>query len=374
MLLLLACTGALTDDSSPDLDDTGELQPFTLSWTSVDEGAEGADLVIADDGTLYATFVRGGHVWIRSSADRGQTWTDASYVNSQGNPSTYGVSHPEVDVDANRVLVSMASGHNQSLWVAPRDTLAFEHVTDINADDSWQFEAIFFQGRFAPDGDIVASFHAFPKGTWSEGWKGVAYQSKGFELQAISDPAAGLPCECCAHDLQFTSSGPLLAWRGNDDDIRDMTVATGEQLDQVVVAGDLHPEISYCPVQGPRVAEAPDGELWMVWADAMSAPYAPYLATSSDEGATWSPSEVILAELDDQMRPSPTVALDGRGRGLVTWSPEIGASGGAVLRNGAWEQLTLERDLVQVEAVGHGDFLGAIGVDGDGGVWLLRAD
>lgn len=373
MLLLIACTGPTLDPPITD-SDTGEAQPVTLSWSPVDEGAEGADLVVASDGTLYATFVRGGHVWIRSSTDTGATWSEASHVNSQGNPSSYGVSHPEVDVDADRVLVSMASGHDQSLWVAPRDTLAFEHVTDINADDTWQFEAIFFQGRFAPDGDIVASFHAFPKGTWSDGWKGVAFQSKGFALQAISDPAAGLPCECCAQDLQFTSSGPVLAWRGNDDDVRDMTVATGEDLERVVVAGDLHPQISYCPVQGPRIAATPDGELWMVWADAMGGPYAPYLARSGDEGATWSSAEVLLPELSDQMRPSPTLALDGRGRGLLTWSPEIGASGVAHLRNDVWEELQFEHELVQVEAVAEGDFLGGIGVDADGGVWLFQAE
>ncbi|MCP4810699.1 MAG: exo-alpha-sialidase [Proteobacteria bacterium] len=376
-LLLLACTPTVPESETADSTDSEVLSPPELAWTLVDEdAAEGADVAVAPDGTLYASFVRGGHVWVRVSEDGGASWSDATWVNDAGNPSVYQVSHPEIDVDADRVLVSMPSGHDQALFVSDRGPLEFSTVAWVGHDqDDWQFEAIFFQGRLAPDGSIWSSFHAFPNGSWSDGWKGIARESNGFELENVSESAAGEPCECCAHDLFFTSSADVaLAWRGNVDDIRDMWVATGHGgFDSVVTAGDLAPDISYCPVQGPRLAEQADGTLVMVWADAMQSAYAPYIATSAD-GESWTPSEKVM-ELDE-VRPSPTIAVDGDDRMLVAWNPEFGPSGLALDRGAGWEHLgalEVEDSEVQfVELVGQGEFLGGVGVDEAGRVWVFR--
>ena len=376
MLILLACSATVpgTPDVGTDSDPVVASDAPTFTFVELDEG-EGADLAVRSNGVLYASFVRGGHVWVRVSQDGGATWGDAAWVNDAGSPSVYGVSHPEIDVDDDRVLVSMPSGHNQALWVSDRDARTFEAVTWVGHDQhDWQFEAIFFQGRLAPDGSIWSSFHAFPHGSWDDGWKGVARESNDFELEDVSGAAPGLPCECCAHDLFFTSGADvLLAWRGNVDDVRDMWVASGHGgFDQVVEAGDLGPEISYCPVEGPRLAEAPDGTVWMTWADAMGEPYAPYVATSAD-GVTWSASEKVLPELDS-VRPSPTLGIDGAGRVLLSWTSEFEPTGFAFQDGSDWVQLEPDRELRHVEVVGQGDFLGGVGADEAGRVWFFEVD
>jgi hypothetical protein len=382
-LVFLACTPKVPssdgEDSVPSADSRPDSALPPLSWTLVDEQpSEGADLAIAPDGELYASFVRGGHVWIRTSQDGGASWSEATWVNDAGSPSVYGVSHPDVDVDGQRVLVSMPSGHDQALYVSERNDLDFEVLSWVgHGSEQWHFEAIFFSARFAPDGSVWSTFHAFPLGSWSQGWKGMARESTGFALEDISGAAEGLPCECCAHDLIFTEDADVVfAWRGNEDDVRDMMVASGHAgFDTVVTAGDLHPEISYCPVQGPRLAEAPGGELWMTWADSVAGEYDPYVARSSDGGLSWTSSEAALAELEGP-RPSPTLAIDGSGRVMLSWTPDIGASSLAVDQGQGWEHLgELEVEgqaLRYLELAGDGELLGGLGVDASGRVWFFR--
>ncbi len=367
--------GDSSSDSSPD---SGEPSS-ELSWTAVsaEGGASGADLAVAPDGELYASWVRSGHAWVSTSVD-GTNWSEPVVVNSSGSASVYGASHPELVVDDDRVIVSMSAGERQVVYGSSRTALDFAELAVIGEGrGDLHFEGIFLRAHLAPDGSVWATYHAFPAGSWDNGWKGIARETADWELEPVSTGAPGVPCECCAHDLLFTqNSDVVFAWRNNEDDIRDMYAASGHAgFDSWTAAGDVHPVINYCPVQGPRLAEEPGGELLMIWADGVEGEYETFLATSTDGGESWSPSSAVLSELEGQ-RASPNMAVAPDGRALLGWTSPTDESGLAWRSGGEWAGLgDLEREGVALsypELVAGEGFFGGIAADDSGDVWLFQ--
>ena len=349
-----------------------------------DGGAKGADLVVAPDGVLYASWVANGHVWVVSSEDGGDSWSESVYVNqAMGPPDVYQDSHPNLAVDEDRLLVAMSGAGKQQLYESARGTLDFgEPVVLEDFNHGMQFEGIFLMVTLDRQGEAWLSTHAFPPDSWEDGWKALARESEGYVLDPASDGADGLPCECCPQDLFFPSAGTsILAYRNNVDNLRDMSVAVGADGGFPDSWSDVSTNewvVPYCPVQGPRMAEDPDGTVHLVWTDGVGGSNEVYTVRSADGGLSWGATQQILADEEDQGRGSPMVAVDDGGRVLVSWNE---AKAGAVL---AWSEdggeswsrhgavTPGEAPLRYLELAAGGGFLGGVAADDDGHVWLVR--
>lgn len=368
--------------------DTGAAS-LSLSLLPVDlEGdASGADLDIAPDGELYVSFVRKGHVWLTSSTDQGETWSEPIWVDGGGgSPQVYDVSHPNLDVGHERIAVAKSGSGHQYLFIGDRGAGAgeFEMVELDAINSAYKYEAIFVKAHITPAGEVWASSHAFPKGEgWTEGWKGIAQEGEDFVLEPASTGAPGEPCECCPQDLLFTQSGrTVLAYRNNVDDLRDITVATSPTFGPPDAWQDISDngwEISYCPVQGPRLVEDADGVVHAAWSDAVTGSGEIYTARSADDGATWTSTQLVLED-PDTSRVTPTFAAGEDGRLLLTWSAGLAGSVLAWSDDGGetWQEHgALESEagaLRYLELDGGAGFLGGAAADTAGQVWLVRVD
>jgi len=364
-----------TDTTVPAGPRLGTPVPITDSG-----GNAGADLAIDADGRLYAVWARGGSVLLATSSDAGASWTSPMTVHEGAlEVAAHDVSHPQVIVDGGRLVVSLAPQQHQYLYIGDSETLTFAPAVFVG-DPDLKFEDLFIRSAIAPDGEVWTSFHAFPAGNgWSNGWKGIARESTGWALERASDAAPGLPCECCPQDLAFTEGGePVLGYRNNDDDIRDMFVATGHEFATSTQVGHTDWAITYCPVQGPRLARLADGSLLMVWSDASLGDASVLAAASADGGTTWSTPVDALSN-DGVDHKSPTVAAGGAGEVWLTSCTSYDGQGG-VAHSDDQGQTWSARSPLQTpggallfpEVAASASLAGTIGVDDAGRVWYVE--
>ena len=190
-----------------------------------------------------------------------------------------------------------------------------EHPVGADRDDL-QYEGLFIRAHFAPDGELWATVHAFPAGSWSGGWKGIARESQDFALESATEGAEGEPCECCPQDLAFTPDGrAVLGYRNNIDNIRDMWVAIGDAdgaFQSFTEVSDSDWFITYCPVQGPRLASN-DSDMVLAWAEAAEGAYTVYAVTADASALDFSPPVAVAADAGGVQR-GPTVAMDAGSR------------------------------------------------------------
>jgi hypothetical protein len=135
--------------------------------------------------------------------------------------------------------------------------------------------------------------------------------------------APGQPCECCYPDELVLADGAtvLVAWRGNDANLRTIHVA--RSTDGGASFPEDHPVdtsgwmINACPATGPSLAA--DGTTVLVtWMSGAGGATRAWLAKSTDGGSTWSP----MTQVDDfggtRSLNYPEVALRGT-MAVVTW-------------------------------------------------------
>lgn len=367
------------EDADTDVPVGGTPQLGTPVPITAAGGNAGADLAIDEDGRLFAVWAHGGAVMLSTSEDGGTDWSAPVAVHEGAlEVAAYDVSHPQVVVGAGRIVVSLAPRQHQYLYVGDAATLTFSDGVFIGAPDL-KFEDLFLRSAIAPDGEVWTSFHAFPAGNgWSDGWKGVARESTGWALERASDAAPGLPCECCPQDLAFSTDGvPLLGYRNNDDDIRDMFVASGAGFATSTQVGQTDWAITYCPVQGPRLDRLPGGDILMAWSDASLGDASVLVAASEDGGESWSPPVTALVEAGEDHK-SPTIAAGGPGEAWLTTCTRHDGEGGVAHSADAgrsWSSraplLVEGGPLLFPEVAANASQAGVVGVDGSGRVWYL---
>ncbi|GDX82761.1 hypothetical protein LBMAG42_45720 [Deltaproteobacteria bacterium] len=356
-------------DTAGDTSDTAEPGP---DWVRVDADGgvreRSVDVAVATDGTAFVSWVDGSDVcWARRSTDGGVTWGDPAAVNADGTTASVAMARrPYVVTDGSRVAVAFVDLDSRLVEVYASDAanLDFEHVATLGAaSDNNDFAKPVFV-----DGDLVVEWQTYN----AEGAMVLARESTGWGEEPADDTIPGVPCECCPNDVFAASTGELLvAFRNNDDDLREHWVSIfpgGESAEVTDIEGDL----ATCPMQGPRIAEAPGG-LLIVWADA-SMDGRTWLESSDDFGRTWSNERDILGRTGTG---SPTIATGLDGRVFVT--TESGRISIFALSDDGGTSFSAPETLAspsgdlgfgQVESGGGVTLVGGSGADGS--AWVYR--
>ena len=321
-------------DSDTDSDTDTDTDTIVKGYVRVDDGAgtvavTGESAAIAPDGTIIVSWVddRSGEldVYVARSTDGGATFAAPDRVDGDGiEPLITMARHPWIDTDGSRIVVSFAADGRPWVFVADvQPTLTFEG-TQIGDDADSKFMD-FPQARIAPDGEIWVTFHAYPD---SGAGEFIARESNGYASVNATSGAAGVPCECCPHDLLFSDDTALIAYRNNVDDDRDMWTAVDSDasgaFDAWTQATVGEETVLYCPMEGPRLARISENELRMAWSSAGGDAAGDLrLARSSDNGISWD-EEMSVPGAGDSAQASIA-------RGSSLWVADAPAGEGRVV-------------------------------------------
>ncbi len=281
----------------------------------------GADLAIAADGTLVVSWVdrRDGSARVRvsKSTDGGGSWGASVGVGGGVVPVVSSWAHPFVDANGSWVAVMGAftdAGKYKSYgYKGSLATLTFQDPI-IAGTGSVGLS----KGALTADGDLWMLWLAF--GTSDAVSLEYGDPSRGYGGVKVGTNLAGEPCDCCPVDIRFGGDGsPLLSWRHNVENIRNMGFASGGAGGPVgdgVFATSTDWEIFACPTQGPRSLELADGSLFMTWSDGSSGTSRAYGAKRVD-GEGWG-SEVQVAGGVEGSQITPTAAQGESGTVYVS--------------------------------------------------------
>ncbi|HVM34165.1 MAG TPA: sialidase family protein [Actinomycetota bacterium] len=272
------------------------------TWSSVsfptpagEDRPYGPDLAWAPDGTLYMSFVtlRGsgnnpGAVWITSSEDAGNTWTTPRRIlGSYAFQVRMSVDHQDGDlfltwlqasddavgtlsfVETGLPIMAARSTDGGATWSAPVrvNSPARERVgAAVSATSS--------------EGDLYVLY--------------VDFKDDRFDWENLEGDV-------------YTGTFELVLARGD---------ASGTEFTESVVEPQVVPYerfLVYLP-KFPSLAVAPDGDIYVAWADGRNGDPDVFLRSSSDGGASW--SSLVLDddenEAEDQELPQVGIGPEGR--------------------------------------------------------------
>lgn len=366
------------DSDSGDVDSEDTDPVVVPAWSRVaDDGAQGGvDAAVAPDGTIYVSWADGAEtgLWVRRSRDGGATWEDAVELDlGRATPGVAMARRPYVAADDTRVALVFTDLEAGGVYVytSPVDALAFTRAAVLTGSAAATFDD--FPKPVFRDGDLSVVWQSYSP----SGWLAIAREADAWAVEDIDDAAPGLPCECCPLDVLATSAGDVLvAYRNNDDDLREhwvLTLPGGGSPTGGVQASDTEGRIDACPMQGPRLAETDDAVL-MAWTDATGANVA-WIARSEDGGATWSDETAVSSRTG---LGSPTLAASATGTVWVSAETGLGTvlstsdDGGATFGDPLTLQ-TSDGDLGFGQLASGGGVTVVAGTSG-GGVWVYRGE
>jgi len=364
--------------------ETGDTAVWTTTgtpWLRADDAspgtvAQGADMAIAPDGTLLVSWVVDEDLRIARSTDGGVSFEPSAVVDGPEEPIVDWWSGPALSTDGSSVILvspaRAAVGVRGYIWRADYATMTFQ-------PGQWYGEGLveMITGALAPDGDLWVTWLEYDGGAQVL----LANSTLGYEGTNINAPLGTPSCECCQLDLTFSSDAkPLVAWRNNDTNIRNIAVASGSPgaatvANQVVATGTDWLTFS-CPVQGPKIAQTASGAYLLAWSDD-SAGFSTVWVVSSADFVNWSP-ERDVAPNQGSGRNSPRLAVAESGRVYLifaqpgsywlTWSDDDGAT---------WS--TPEEQRVVGQAVDRADLVVGAGqtwIEGESGgqVWIRQLE
>ena len=300
--------------------DTATTTATTTTWDDafrrVDDAPAGAmwggaDVAIADDGTILVSWVDARtserQLYLVRSDDLGDTFGSSMMVPTEGNPVAQPWTQPTLDI------VGTTVGITAMEWTPGPETRGFGYTADLSdlqfgpgiqvADNT--IEVV--HGGLDPNGELWLAWIDYPPFGAT-----VYLANPGNNYTAtpmIFDGLPGVACPCCPLALDWTAAGEaMLAWRHNVDDIRNIAFAKsspgGYSLGNATIATSTDWFFIGCPANGPELTELSDGTIALVWSDSSSGKALVYLSTSSDSGVSWSPEKVVAPSMvDAQLNP-----------------------------------------------------------------------
>jgi hypothetical protein len=335
-----------------------------------------ADVAMAPNGTIYVSWVDNANdVHVARSTDGGASFGPAAPVDDGPvEPLVSMARHPYVVADNDRVAVALNDqGGTVYLYVADAsDALSFSQGMVIGGDVPTMFRD-FPKPIFLGDGNLAVAFHGYPT---SGGRVFVSRESNGFASEPASSGAPGVPCDCCPEEIAVLGGDLVVAFRNNDNNVREMWVATAPgsgTFSNWVAGSSSEGVVNSCPMQGPRLAESGSSR-FMVWSARGSSVGAAYLSVNN--GAGWSGGAPVGGFMADE----PTIAIGASGRIFVTgitgsaeaaltWSDDGGANW-----NPPEALAAPDGALSTPQAEGGAGIAALAGVSGAGSVWLLRME
>jgi hypothetical protein len=337
-----------------------------------------ADVVVGPDGSIYVSWVDGANkVLVARSTDGGAKFGAPVTVNNDKVvPLVSMARHPRMATDGKRVAIAVGEQSGAlHLYIANADIASFGVGITIGADVNTMFRD-FAKPVFLADGSLAVAWHGFPA-TGAREY--LSRESKQYAAEVASGGAPGVPCECCPLDVALLGGDLVLAFRNNDNNTRDMWVATAPKaaaFSSFKAGSTTEGLVPMCPMQGPRVLDTGAGKLLMAWsARGKTSPGAVMLSSGTTTG-TWTGGAPIMGFAGDE----PTLALGASGKiyaAAVTGSMKSGmvtsADGGKTW--GKPEPITTpDGDLSTPQATSTGGVAVLAGETSKGTVWLKRME
>ena len=318
---------------------------------------------VDDDGTIYVSWVddRNGttDLWITTSSDDGETWTPG--VRADGPEELYsaGWSYPRLTLGTNSIAwIGTQAGPKVVARVALKSELVFgspitpEGITELGHGALTEDDELWLTWLRYSAGDVVDIVVGNPQLGYTDG---VAKINEGLGNSTT--------CECCPIDLQFRADKtPVIAWRDNLDNIRNMGFASGAPnygmpAAPVYASTPDWPTFT-CPTQGPRLLEMADQSLRMVWSDSSSGSGLVYISRSMDEGQSWSPE--VSVDNSGQLAISPTTVRSSNDETIYVAVKRSISNAGAyalVISEDGGSSFAPAVDLIPSEAAGQLSFV-----------------
>ncbi|MEE8524382.1 MAG: sialidase family protein [Thermoanaerobaculia bacterium] len=349
-LLCAACSPA------PSLDAVEESGvPAAVTVRSVDPpsgpGAMAPELAASDGGALLTWLepTDDGHVLYLAEL-QGRQWTAAGRIATGDAFFANWADRPTVAEAAD------GSRFAHWLWKLGADTYAYgaELARSGDGGATWEPLGLLHDDASASEHGFVSYAPLADGGLqafWLDGREmpgGGAMQLRSVRLGASAPGASTLlderVCECCDTSAATTAAGPLVVYRDRGpSEVRDVAVvrATGEGWSEPVVIHADGWQIHGCPVNGPAVA-ADGNRVAVAWFTA--APRARVAVVFSDDAGASFGAPAVVDDGDPLGRVD--VALDARGRALVSWMGST--DDGAEIR---WRRVERDGDVGPVGVV-----------------------
>jgi hypothetical protein len=286
----------------------------------------------------------GADLWIRSSQDLGDTFSEPMRVNDiEGEVSDHGENSAQLllSPDQNMLYVvwngkdpSVAGGSHVRFARSSAMAPSWSKAVTLN-DDKLPVSHSFQGAAVAPDGAIFVAWldgREQKSGRTLEGTSAL-YLARSFDGGQTWEPntrVAGDICPCCRVAIGFSGGKVLVFWRGVEpDQTRDIYVAASPDRGATwssprLVARDGW-QINGCPHVGPAVAAAHE-KLWVVWFTEARNDPAIYAAWTADGGASFSEPIRISEGVTDPTHPA--VASDGERLSITFQARDAGLRSG----------------------------------------------
>lgn len=264
-------------------------------------------------GVLWLAWVDNDHVYVQSSADKGQTFSEPVMVNS--------VAEPIIAHDEYRPKIKLDRQGNVYLtWTR---SLGKRHTGHIRFSRSLDGGKSFSEPVTVNDNqdiishrfdDLLIGDHGEVWIAWLDARDKVVAKTAGEDFlgtslyYAFSDNqgqsfrpnqlVAPHTCECCRLGVALDRDGlPVVTWRAVfPGQIRDHALVKFQDWQTPGPLRRLsreHWNIDACPHHGPALAIADDGTYHAVWFSGAEARQGLFYARSNDEGQTYSPAIAV---------------------------------------------------------------------------------
>jgi hypothetical protein len=339
--LLLAAALAACPALARDHDDHGKSGAAAPGAAPVDQEKIWKDILARpslaataafdESGRLWLASIRGRHLFVSHSDDRGATLSAPVKVNAEPeNILGDGENRPKIIVRKGVVYVAYTRGLEKPMTGDIRFSRSLDGgksfsapvtVNDNREVISHRFEAMAVNGR----GQVYLAW--LDKRDLSAALKKGEQYTGAAVYYAVSDDGgasfcpnvkvADHSCECCRVAMGMDTDGtPVILWRHvYGKNIRDHGLA---RLDgsPPVRASDDHWAVDACPHHGPALSIAGDGVYHMVWFTNGERRQGLFYARSSDRGKTFS---APLGFGNPEAQPSHPDVLSLGERVFVAW-------------------------------------------------------
>ena len=257
-----------------------------------------------ENGKLWLASIRGQHVYVSYSDDRGVTQSTPVKVNTEAeNILGDGENRPKIIVRKEVIYVS----YTQGLAKPMTGNIRFSRSVDggktfsqpITVNDNLEIISHRFDVMGVNDHGQVFIAWLDKRDLSIAAKKGEKYAGLGL-YYAVSDDegksfranvkAADHSCECCRIAMAIDTDGyPVIAWRHiYDTNIRDHALVKLDGKMETLRLSHENWNIASCPHHGPSLSIASDGIYHAAWFSNAPQQHGLFYAHSSDPGKTFS--------------------------------------------------------------------------------------
>lgn len=293
-------------------------------------------------GKLWLASVKGGHVLVSHSDDRGKTFSVPVQVNpepefvaadGENRPKILVADNGNIYVSYTRPLEAPFSGNVRfSRSVDGGKNFSAPITVNDNLDPiTHRFDAMGINGR----GQVYIAWldrrDAAAANKIGEKYSGIAIyyavsddEGKSFRPNA---KAADHTCECCRVAMAMDTDGfPVIAWRHiYDSNIRDHALLKLDGKITPVRVGNENWNVAACPHHGPSLSIAADGAYHAAWFSNAPQQRGLFYAYSTDQGKSFS-SPLNFGNIEAQ--PAHPYVLSLGSRIHLAWKEFDGESTG----------------------------------------------